>query len=37
MFKKDYQKPATDVIECQAQKLLQGSGSEPPPWAGQVG
>ena len=37
MMKKEYQKPETDTIEVQAQPLLQGSGSEPPPWAGEVG
>ena len=36
--KKKYSSPEMDVVEMRHEtNLLQGSGSEPPPWAGHVG
>ena len=36
--KKEYSTPEMKTVELRRQvNLLQGSGSEPPPWAGQVG
>ena len=36
--KKEYSSPEMKIVELNHQaNLLQGSGSEPPPWAGEVG
>ena len=36
--KKEYASPEMKIVELRRQaNLLQGSGSEPPPWSGPVG
>ena len=36
--KKEYTSPEMKIVELRHEtNLLQGSGSEPPPWAGEVG